>query len=392
MEVEVNQSAALSRTKYPFEFNGKGLEFFGIWIVNLCLTIVTLGIYSAWAKVRTQRYFYGNTVVDDSAFEYLADPKDILKGRVIAVLLFGAYSVVNQFFPVYSPFAFLALMLVLPGIIVLSMAFRMRNSAYRGLTFRFARNFKHAYLVYGVPFACFAALFFLLFLNFPEMDSQTGEMTPGQAEAFLAFVSVWMLSFGALFLLFPVWDYFKSRFMVNNTGYGQTLFSFKGGVWSFVRIYIGAVLIFLIALLASFLAFALTGGFGAESDQDVALIDSFSAGFSFLIFPVYLYIFAYVQAYRLNTIFCETVVRDVRFHSKLTASYLFYLYITNSVAIVLSVGLLIPWAMVRTARYRAESLSLSTLAPLDQFIKQQTKEVSAVGEEVGEVFDLDIGL
>lgn len=71
--------AALSRTStsgtlrdLPFEFRGNASEFFGIWIVNLLLSVLTLGIYSAWAKVRTKRYFYGNTFVDDSAFEYRA--------------------------------------------------------------------------------------------------------------------------------------------------------------------------------------------------------------------------------------------------------------------------------------------------------------------------------
>ena len=42
----------------PFEFRGDGAEYFKIWIVNILLTIVTLGIYSAWAKVRNNRYFY----------------------------------------------------------------------------------------------------------------------------------------------------------------------------------------------------------------------------------------------------------------------------------------------------------------------------------------------
>ena len=39
-------------TDYPVRFVGTGSEYFRIWIVNLLLTIVTLGIYSAWAKVR----------------------------------------------------------------------------------------------------------------------------------------------------------------------------------------------------------------------------------------------------------------------------------------------------------------------------------------------------
>ena len=49
------------RHYHPFTFHGNALEFFKIWIVNVLLTVVTLGIYSAGAKVRTMRYFYGHT-------------------------------------------------------------------------------------------------------------------------------------------------------------------------------------------------------------------------------------------------------------------------------------------------------------------------------------------
>lgn len=38
----------------PFSFTGSAGEYFRIWIVNIALSIVTLGIYSAWAKVRTK--------------------------------------------------------------------------------------------------------------------------------------------------------------------------------------------------------------------------------------------------------------------------------------------------------------------------------------------------
>ncbi|MGA3159250.1 MAG: DUF898 family protein, partial [Steroidobacteraceae bacterium] len=48
---------------FPAEFRGEGGEYFRIWIVNLLLTLLTLGIYSAWAKVRKQRYLYSNTSV-----------------------------------------------------------------------------------------------------------------------------------------------------------------------------------------------------------------------------------------------------------------------------------------------------------------------------------------
>jgi uncharacterized membrane protein YjgN (DUF898 family) len=37
------------------EFTGCAGEYFRIWIVNVCLSVLTLGIYSAWAKVRRKR-------------------------------------------------------------------------------------------------------------------------------------------------------------------------------------------------------------------------------------------------------------------------------------------------------------------------------------------------
>ena len=68
----------------PFAFTGSGGEYFRIWIVNLLLSVITLGIYSAWAKVRRLRYFYGHTSVAGGTFGYHASPIAILKGRLIA--------------------------------------------------------------------------------------------------------------------------------------------------------------------------------------------------------------------------------------------------------------------------------------------------------------------
>ena len=63
------------------QFTGSALEYFRIWIVNVCLTLVTLGIFSAWAKVRKKRYFYSHTLLDGTPFQYLGMPIPILKGR-----------------------------------------------------------------------------------------------------------------------------------------------------------------------------------------------------------------------------------------------------------------------------------------------------------------------
>ena len=71
--------------RHPVEFSATAGEYFRIWIVNLALTVATLGIYSAWAKVRKKRYFYGHTRIGDDHFEYRGNPIAILKGRLLAV-------------------------------------------------------------------------------------------------------------------------------------------------------------------------------------------------------------------------------------------------------------------------------------------------------------------
>ena len=83
-------------------FKGRAGEYFGIWIVNVLLSILTLGIYSAWAKVRRVRYFYGNMYLDGHNFEYHAKPRQILIGRLIVVGVLIGYQVLIAISPFFS--------------------------------------------------------------------------------------------------------------------------------------------------------------------------------------------------------------------------------------------------------------------------------------------------
>ncbi|MCH8178057.1 MAG: DUF898 family protein, partial [Proteobacteria bacterium] len=122
----------------PFEFTGRGGEYFRIWIVNILLTLLTLGIYSAWATVRKRRYFYGNTRLDDTEFHYLATPWMILKGRLIAVAVLLLYFGLGQFYPLAAGGFAIVLVLAMPWIVWNSMRFKTRMSQYRNVRFNFS--------------------------------------------------------------------------------------------------------------------------------------------------------------------------------------------------------------------------------------------------------------
>ena len=126
-------------------FTGSGSEYFRIWIVNLLLMLVTLGSYFAWAKVRRLRYFMGNTLVDGQPLGFHGDPKKMFKGYMLVGVLFGLYSVAGEFSPVAGLIAFLAVAALWPALFKSSMQFRLANTSWRGLRFRFHGDLRGAY-------------------------------------------------------------------------------------------------------------------------------------------------------------------------------------------------------------------------------------------------------
>jgi Bacterial protein of unknown function (DUF898) len=128
------------------EFSGAGGEYFRIWIVNLLLIMVTFGIYYPWAKVRKLKYFYNNTSIDGHALDFHAEPKKMLRGSAIVAVFFMMYSVAVDFSPVAGLIAILAFMALAPMLFRASMRFRLANTSWRGMRFRFvAQDLKEAY-------------------------------------------------------------------------------------------------------------------------------------------------------------------------------------------------------------------------------------------------------
>lgn len=352
------EQQAVSQNKIPFEFHGKAGEYFGIWIVNILLTIITVGIYTAWAKVRTNRYFYGQTVLNNANFAYLADPIAILKGWLIAIVILIIYSVASSFIPPLELVFFLLLIIALPFLVVKSMRFRTRNSAWQNIRFTFNGQYGEAFKV------------FILW-------------------SFLAVV----LSLG---LLVPYAQYRVKKFLIENSSYGQSEFEFKANASDFYIVYLVAFGLFTLFFL---LIVAAGAGVGFISQATAAEPQPVPPGFGLaqlIIMPLtllfYLFAFAYMQSRIGNITWGNINIQGNQLQSSLRARDLTWIYFTNLLGIMLSFGLLVPWAKVRTMRYRMSKLEMLSTGNLDQFIQAEQSKVSALGEEIGDVFDLDIGI
>jgi uncharacterized membrane protein YjgN (DUF898 family) len=87
-----------------------------------------------------------------------------------------------------------------------------------------------------------------------------------------------------------------------------------------------------------------------------------------------------------------TPVSVVTFKATLSPWKLFIIYLTNTIAVIVSIGLLIPWTKIRLAKYRIGQLTVSSIADLETITAVERKTEGAVGSEMGDILDVDIGL
>jgi len=70
-------------------FHGRGTSLLGIHIVNVFLTLVTLGVFFFWARVRMRRYLFGQTAFEGDRFAFHGLGLEMLVGFLKAMIVFG---------------------------------------------------------------------------------------------------------------------------------------------------------------------------------------------------------------------------------------------------------------------------------------------------------------
>ncbi len=191
-------------------FLGAGGSLFGMHVVNVCLTIVTLSIYSFWAKVRVRRYLYSQTQFAGDRFAYHGTGQELLNGASKATLVFGLpYMVLSNaplvlggggpVFWVTQVLSTLVVLVFLPVAIIGARRYRLSRSSWRGIRFSFRGK--------AVPFIT-------LFVK--------GALLTG-------------LTLGAYY---PVFDLKRQAHLVNHSYIGNQSFSFDGEDWGLATTFV----------------------------------------------------------------------------------------------------------------------------------------------------------
>ncbi len=200
---------------YRPNFSGQGGSLFGIHLVNVCLTLITLSVYSFWAKVRVRHYLYSQTQFAGDRFAYHGTGRELLNGATKASLVFGlpylalsnAPLVIGGGTPVLAITQILSTILALvflPVAITGARRYRLSRSSWRGIRFAFrgsAREFMRIFI-------------------------------PGA-----------VLTGGTLGAYYPVFDMRRQTYLINQSYVGNHRFAFDGKDWGVATDFVWAMVL-----------------------------------------------------------------------------------------------------------------------------------------------------
>ena len=386
----------------PLSFKGSGSEYFKIWIVNILLTIVTLGLYYPWAKVRNNRYFYGNTELENRNFDYHATGKQLFIGYLIAMALFIAFTVIQQVSPIGGGVVLLIFFLAVPWIIWRSMRFSMRMTSYSNVRFGFVGKLSGSYMNYLVyPFLLFLAIYIgpvlaailpMMLLKYPDL-SWIAMFTPVIFIASLAFA----------FYLYAMLKKKNTMYTLNGSRYGQGEFETRVETQKFAMILLKTLGMSLLAFAAiSLLIGVVLSDFKEMADsigdpknmQAMNPIIGVAMALAYLgLIIASMIILAYSITRQRTYIYDNTSLDNkIHFASTLKARPLAWVMVTNFLMVICTLGLALPWAKVRMARLYLNNTHVSTDSGFDEYVTQKQKEESSLGDQIGDAFDIDVGI
>jgi uncharacterized membrane protein YjgN (DUF898 family) len=340
----------------PLRFTGSAGEYFRVWMVNVALSIVTLGLYGPWARVRTRQYFYAHTLLDGHNFGYTARPRALLGGYLIIGALFAVYTLTQNFDGAsWISYALLgAAALLYPLVLFRSLRFQAHHSLHRGLRFSFLGGAGGAYVFYG-----------LLELTLP-------------------------FTFG---LTLPLLSALQRRYLASGLSYGTARGAFRGGIG-------GVYLIYLLAALGLLAAAALLGT-GAVILAALKVFDGLDAKRQLsqllgallpLLGLLGLGLLGYTAAGQgIRAALLRYTLNNVQFGPALRLRATFspwmivWFALSSGLVQILSFGLATPWAAVRRNRYLLGRTEVLTLAPLDGFSILPRRDENALGEAAAEL-------
>ena len=398
--------------RHEVEFTGSGREYFRVWIVNVLLSIVTLGLYTPWARRRTVQYFYGHTLVADSPLEFTAPQRKMVTGFVLLVLLTLAYNIaVDTGQDTAVALLLLGGAVLAPYLWASAMRFRLGNTRWRGLRLRFAASWREVYSaswpVFAIALVWIGVVFGLRWVA-PELAQALDGATPDGDEKSSAMPALppalWaLLLLGVVLslLCFIRLEYNYKSLLVLRTHLGAEAGRWKPVYMDFVKIWLATVGVFLLCVLGMVALVTLAAGgsvallAGLGKNAGVWVFFLFLFGF-FALFMLLLLASAPARAYREARMFLLQwnnigVSQVARFRCTLSVRGFVWLRVRNLLLTLLTLGFYRPFARVSEYAMKLESVTLHVKGGVDQLAGQMLRhQEGGLGDALADAAGLDL--
>ena len=281
-------------TTARLRYHGTGGSLFGLMFVNALLTIITLTVYSAWAKTKVRVYHWSHTELDGDRFAYHGTGGELfagfIKAGVVLIILSFAFSALNSAIigenasvgaQIATTVGFYVVFFLLVALAINSARrYRLRRTSWRGIRFSFH----------------------------------------GDGTAFLSLmIRGTLLTIVTLGFYAPYFANQARAFFVEHAKFGSEPFMYDGKPGPLFREYVKAVLLTL---------------------------------------PTLGLYWAWYAAFKNRHFWNHTAMRGARFQSTITGGALLGLHVTNLLLVLFTLGLGTPWAIARMHSFWCNNLSL----------------------------------
>lgn len=336
-------------------FSGQGAELFGIMIVNFIFTLLTLGIYHFWGKVKVRKYLWRHSHILGSPLEYTGNGLELFLSFLIVFAALMAYSLLMSLMPVF-------------GIVTVPLLFwAIYFAMYRSIRFRLTRTRWRG-----------------IYANLS-----------GSAVKFAN--NVIFLSIANLLCLGCLTPYITARLyrlVINNVYWGSMKFSFNGDAKPLYKSFFIGLGVTLLALLLfgvfGYGYFIIIGGamiHGGTSDFEHAAL-TLMVLYLATIFTIALG-FLYYAACKTRWFYDHLSLPGARFICGLPISTFISLYVTNALLLIFTLGFGYAWVLTRTIRCLAAAAVYQ--GEVDEAaIAQNTQAVPKRGDGLLDALDLDV--
>ena len=359
----VEPSLAVPQTRGLIRNHVEGWAAFKIFIVNLLLMVVTLGIYRFWGKTRMRRYLWGHVEILGDRLEYTGTGKELFLGFLVI------FAVVLLPLAFLSGFLEQALVGADDGLVALLglgqmivVVFLIGMAMFRARRYRLTRT--HWRGIYG---------------------GQTGS----SVKYSLMILASYVLTGLTLGWAWPACSVWLKRYEMAHTWVGDEQPEFTPSIKTLYGSY------WIVWLLGFFalglpLVLAVMSGLNGEAgtlaqNEWVSALDS---SWFFSLLPVGF--FVGILVYR--GVVLDHFVSSTRFHghtltSSMTGFGFMWLVVTNALLVIVTVGLGIPYSYKRYLNFVERHIGLQGSGDFSTLL-QSTQDKPSRGEGLADAFDI----